>query len=496
MRVAYAGLLLALLAFVPASAQDLVRRGPKAASTPQGPLLTFHLAVYDSKGQAFRTLRDVDLDIRDDGKQIPAAYLRPLQTSGSRPTSGDPNELTNRPLSGSGHVAVVLLDLLNTNFAERSFAWRDAVSALRKVESPERLYVYLLTEKGTLFAVRALPDAFHPASANESGWTEGAQQMVAQAMAAVNGHRSQELQHDPVAVARRTLSAVRTLAAGLAPQPARKSLVWVSHGFPTLATGEDGREHDYTGPIQRLGSELAQSGIEVYGVEQADRNPTIGLHGVNMLQQFANVTGGQWFSNGATEEALRQAMSAGPAMYEVGYRPLPERWDDKFHELKITAAAKGGARLRVQTISGYFGEKVEQDEQRRAQLAAIGQVDATGIGISAAAGPSNKGPGWVHLKTRVDAADLHFSEGPAADTEIRVALAFYVNGWQPNLSEPVAFPLHFTAAQHAAVVRDGLTLLLDRPIRGDATMVRIVVDEPATNTVGSLTVPLHAPDAR
>jgi hypothetical protein len=47
-----------------------------------------------------------------------------------------------------------------------------------------------------------------------------------------------------------------------------------------------------------------------------------------------------------------------------------------------------------------------------------------------------------------------------------------------------------SAEQRDAVLRDGLTLLLDRLIRPGASKIRIVVDEPQTNAVGSLTVPV------
>lgn len=173
----------------------LIRRGPKLQSVgqfaTQGPLLTFDLVAYDTKGVPFRNLRDVDLDIRDDGKPMPAVFCRPLETEERRSTPL--GEYTNRPTAGHPPFTLVLLDLLNENVVERGVGWYDVVNTLSKVESPERLYLYLLTEDGALYPVRALPGSGHPASADDGGWVSQVRQQLDRAMHAVNSLRSQDL---------------------------------------------------------------------------------------------------------------------------------------------------------------------------------------------------------------------------------------------------------------------------------------------------------------
>lgn len=242
--------------------------------------------------------------------------------------------------------------------------------------------------------------------------------------------------------------------------------------------------------MMELGSDLARSGIAIYAVEQAQRS-TSGLASRDTLQQLVGLTGGKWFPDGAAEEAIQQAMGEGQAMYQVGYRPPAARWDNKFHALSI-AEGKGGVRLRVRAIKGYYGDKREADPQQRYALAAAGQVDASEIGIRATVAPSEKVKGWVHLQARVDADDLRLIEGTTYTGEVRVAFAYYINGWQPDITEEVSSKLNFTSQEHDAILRKGIIMVFDRPVRTGASKVRIIVRDPQSGAVGSLTIPVEA----
>lgn len=76
-----ASLLAGILASIPVTAQELTRRGPKDAVAPQGPVITLQLVVLDAKGEPVRGLRNIDIDIRDDGKPMRAVFCRPLVTT-------------------------------------------------------------------------------------------------------------------------------------------------------------------------------------------------------------------------------------------------------------------------------------------------------------------------------------------------------------------------------------------------------------------------------
>jgi len=451
---------------------------------PQRPLLTFNIVALDSKGAPLRELPATDLRIYDDGKLMQAAFCRPLETVERLPAPG-PREYSNRPSGGNSQSTLLLLDLLNANLAERGMGWNEIVRALQKLESSEHFYVYLLTKEATLYPIHALPDPESPISGDDTTWAAQAQTLLDQAMRAVNRLRPWELQVDVDARVHKTLDVVRDMASDFAAQPGRKSLVWISHGVPIAAKGADGLWHDYTPLVMQLGTDLARSGIAVYAVDQAERSTT-GLSSTDTLQQIASLTAGQWLPSNAVEKAMEQAVSDGRATYQVGYLPPVDRWDDKFHKLRVT----GNKGTRLRTIDGYYGDVREASPEQRLALAALGQADDSGIGIRATARSSEKEKGWTHFEIRVDAADLQLTPGEAYTGEFRVMFAYYTTEWQPNLSPEIPMQMHLTPTEHDTIMRDGVSLSLDRPVPAGARKVRIVVRDTQSGATGSLTVPV------
>jgi len=399
---------------------------------------------------------------------------------------------TNRPASANSPSTLVLLDLLNENFGERGSGWNDVLNALQNAESGRRVYVYLLTPEGALYPVRALPDAEHPGLPDDDGWVAQLQTLLDEAMHAVNPTRRRELQSDVDARVQATLGAVRDLASDFASQPGRKCLVWISRGVPIGARGADLHWHDFTLSVMRLGTDLARSGIAVYAVDQQTDHATPSSTGMDTLDQLASLTAGLWFPSSATAEAIRQAMSEGRATYQVAYRPPLDRWGNKFHKLEVTAEGQAGIPLRVRTIDGYYGYAREADPRDGFAPAAVGPSDVSAIGIRATAAPSRKGNGWIHFEIRVDAADLRMTQGATYTGRFLMAFAYYAAGWQLDLTEELPTDLQLTTEEHDAIMRDGVRLSLDRPLRAGASKMRIVVRDPESGALGSLTVPVAA----
>lgn len=478
----------------PPSSRVLIRRGPEPRAEPQGPLLTFNIVVHDAKGEPFPDLRNIDLDIRDDGKKMRAVFCRPVETAGRQGEPLGPYEYTNRNVEGNSQSVLILLDLLNADLAERGLGWQGIVTALKEVESGAHLYFYLLTKAGTLYPIHPLPYAGSSEPPGGEVWAARIQTLLDEAMHKVDGLRLWEFQVDPDARVRKTIHVLRDLASDFAAQPGRKTLVWISHGIPIQATGGDGQWHDYTVPVMRLGTDLASSGITVFAVDQSERS-TSGLNSADTLEQIAGLTGGQWFPTDFVEQAVHQVGQGareGRATYEVGYVPPMDRWNNKFHKVRVTAEGQGGIRLRVRAIEGYYGDARKADPAERFVLAALGQADDSGIGIRALATPSGRVKGWMHFEIRVNAADLHLGAGPTYTGEIRLAFAHYTTAWQPDISEEIPIQLRLTGGERDQVVRDGVDLSYDRPVPAGASKVRLVVRETQTGAVGSLTIPVSA----
>ena len=63
-------------------------------------------------------------------------------------------------------------------------------------------------------------------------------------------------------------------------------------------------------------------------------------------------------------------------------------------------------------------------------------------------------------------------------------------GWRPDPTQEVAFPLTLTKEQYDAVLQQGITLMLDRPLLAGASRLRVVVRDLKSGAVGTLTVPV------
>jgi hypothetical protein len=226
-------------------------------------------------------------------------------------------------------------------------------------------------------------------------------------------------------------------------------------------------------------------------VNQADR-AIPGLSSLDTLQQFADLTGGQWFPSEALDQALRQATSEGRGMYRIGYRPPIERWNNKFHNLRISAEGKGGIGLRVRTIDGYFGDALEADPRESFQQSAVGQTDDSAIAIRATASSSDKGKRWIRFEVRVNATDLLLTQGETYTGGFALSFASYTTGWQTDLIDEIPIALNLTASEHDAILRNGIVLSFERTVRPGTSKVRIVVRDPQSGAVGSLTVPVAA----
>ena len=470
--------------------KGLIRRGPTDHPEPQAPLLIFNMVALDAKGAPVPGLKDADLRIYDDGKPMHAAFCRPLQ-SGLETTPLGPEEYSNRPVRGDSQTILVLLDLLNEDLTERGLGWNEIAHTFQKLNSRDHVYVYLITKDGTLYPVHPFPSAGSSRSSADPDWAAKVPALLDRAMHDVNTLRPQELQVNIDSRVRKSISVLKDLATDLGAQPGRKSLIWVSHGIPITANNPiDGTLRDYTILIRRLGNDLARAGIVLYAVDQSHR-ANMGTLSMDTLEQLASLTGGAWLPSDEIERAIQQALSEGAASYRVGYLPPLERWDNKFHKLRVTPDEKNnGVHLRVP--ESYFGDTREADPRSRFSMAVLGDTDAFGVGIRVAVAPSAKVPEWLHFHVRVDAADLQLDPGDITTGEFDVTFAYYTTEWQRSTSARIPTQLHLTPAQRDTALRSGVDVAFDHPVPAGVRKIRIVVSDPHSGAVGSLTVPVAA----
>jgi hypothetical protein len=91
------------------------------------------------------------------------------------------------------------------------------------------------------------------------------------------------------------------------------------------------------------------SAFEANSIYKSDR-----ITGLETLGRLAKATGGEYFSNiDRYEKNFDQVQAMTGSFYVLGY-PVNEKWDGKFHEVKVEVKRKG---CEVRAQAGYFNPK-------------------------------------------------------------------------------------------------------------------------------------------
>jgi hypothetical protein len=129
------------------------------------------------------------------------------------------------------------------------------------------------------------------------------------------------------------------------------------------AQADSGLRDDFTGMLKEFKAanspvyavDVSRAQKEVDSSIQEGAGPGLrGIDGSDSLKQFASGTGGKFFAN--TMEAVKIAndiQASTSAYYVLGYS-VDEKWDGKFHKIKVKVNRKG---VNVDAQGGYFNAK-------------------------------------------------------------------------------------------------------------------------------------------
>lgn len=145
---------------------------------------------------------------------------------------------------------------------------------------------------------------------------------------------------------------VADLAKALSRIPGYKNIVLFSQGVPRFLFSFNplGRSH-----FEEMSRELAAANCPVYAVNTASRG-ALGISNES-LRVVSRLSGGKSFERiGAVydfEPIAEEIQGLTQNYYVLGY-VIDEKWDGKYHEIKVKVRPKG---YRVQAQSGYFNPK-------------------------------------------------------------------------------------------------------------------------------------------
>lgn len=131
-----------------------------------------------------------------------------------------------------------------------------------------------------------------------------------------------------------TLAALKTLADHMRRATGRKSIVWITGGFPQIQA--------YDRAIDNVLRKINGSNVAVYPVDARGLMLGFGAGSLQALDRFAESTGGRAFYNGnGVATAIESAIEDSRSTYVIGFCLGEHERDRGFHELKVDVDRPG-----------------------------------------------------------------------------------------------------------------------------------------------------------
>jgi len=216
-------------------------------------IVLVNVVVKDKHGKPVDDLRRDDFVLRDNGQEQKIALFAVEEACATAPAASTPPDrltFTNRPPPNIPSVTAFLFDELNTKLADQQLAKKDFIRYLRGLPADSRGAVFALGDSLALLhdfsqdmaallaaiekhSNRASPEVdaatAPPASSNS---VTGDQTTTAQWDSFLQSADRQYVDFTETVRATRTAAALETIAGHLQGIPGRKTLIWVSGGFP------------------------------------------------------------------------------------------------------------------------------------------------------------------------------------------------------------------------------------------------------------------------
>ena len=520
----------------------MAQQQPPSQDSPQlvlkatARLVQVSVVVHDKKGQPVADLKKEDFQIKVDGHVQPISLFS-VESAGSLPSSPEklpPNTFTNRLEQRPGtpsSVTIILLDAMNTRFTDQSYARQQVIKYLQTIQPTDHIGIYSLsgslrvlhdytTDSTDLLrklesykgdVLPSTPSSHEPFGGDSlflDQWLRGGGSPAERSFYMTNRIEG-------------TLRALEFIANHLSRLPGRKNLIWVSGGFPltigfeNLAAWRDPaiEQRTFTDEVNRTVRALNNANIAIYPVDarglmvdprfdasrrnvnfNAPLAAPVGVRNQESMQELASRTGGRaYYNTNDLKNAIRDAVSDTQVTYTLGFYPSNEKYDSKFHEIKLQVLDRSGLNLRYR--KGYFDlPELPQDETaRRAGLrdAVWSPLDATAVGLTVEVKRVNTpAPNSLEVYVKIDRSSINLEQNKNRWAG-RLDVLFVQKDNRGNQYRGVTqtIEMNLLRPNYEKVTREGLIYkqVLERERR--ANQIRVVVRDAASGSIGSVTVP-------
>lgn len=509
--------------------------------------------VVRSGGNPVTDLTKNDFRILDNGRPqtIATFSVRSSSVKGENPAPLPPGTISNR-VSRTGEepvsATVILLDRLNTEVADQSYFGQQLIKYLRTLQPGEHVAIYSLlktlriVEDFTEDPKKLLQAASHAgpeqsaslASSDESALKTEEQSLrnlgppndaaSAAAMAlfaematnAITEMEGAEKKNRAVL----TSAALEDIAQHLRGLPGRKKLLWISGSFPVGVLEVNSRHYDdFSAEVARSVHALNNANVAVYAIDPrglvaSGTNPAIQppntVTGQSIFSQlvkpdpvgfnapdiaamnlFASSTGGRAiYATNDLVGALKTVMEDDEVVYSLGFYPANQKTDGSYHKLSVKVARKG---IEVHHRQGYLASdtKVFTPKQRRDAMtdAIQSPLDSTELGLRASVARVSGRPGVYRLVVTLNVNELHLEH----QKDRWIGLIDFGTHFSPRPDFRGSYEvirISLTEERLRETLRDGFVFPRVVDSGGATGVLRVVVQDRATGSIGSVLVPI------
>jgi VWFA-related protein len=502
--------------------------------------------VQDKNGNPITDLKKEEFVLLEHGKEQTISTFA-LESSRALPgtvAALPANTFTNRleqRIEAPTSISVILLDGMNTAIHDQNFARQNIIKFLEQIQPQDRVAIYLLgrgairvlhdftSNSASLIAAlkhyrgrlghevdASQPDQMETGIAELDEFLQGANQRVANfylADRAVNTSR-----------------ALEAVAGHLARFPGRKNLIWVSASFP-ISYGMDAAATRYNiapdrrsfyAETEKAARALSNANVSIYPVDARgllgpfpgpnfNRAGAVSGRGVprpmittlndvgsniDTMNLLADKTGGKaYYNRNDIDGAVRSAIEDSRVSYVLGYYPVHGQWDGRFVDLKVKVNRPG---VRVRSRKGYYaGAEPQREEKEIVTLlsaAAHSPLESSSVGMTVRADEvPNAAAKSLKLSMEIDPQDINLA---LQDGFWVGALDFLF--LQRNVEGEIVSSISLNVGMrllpesHAQLEKDGITFSRTIQIDANARLLRVVVRDARSGSIGTVSVPLNA----
>src|SRR6185312_8437688 len=478
------------------------------------------VTVRNSGGKPVEDLKQSDFKILDNGKPRPFTIfsvnraapdaLQPVPRPSPERPPLPPDTFTNvgaPPSPAGGHSTIILLDGVNGWF--ESFAWgsQGIQGLMSKLPADERIAIYVVTKNEGLLQLadfttdrdrlrKAMATFSAPGMSPSPPFGPGdgrglvedpAPQDSSVKRLALTKAPARETEYFMRRGAEEVRLSFSALAERLRTEPGRKSVFWVTEGFPPRVIRNDQIAWQKTFTALN-DANIAVNTVDTDGLGGPPR--LWGAGAILTMQQVAAETGGEaFYHRNDLDAAMAVGVMDSRSSYTLGFY-LTEL-DGYYHQLKVLVDRPG---LDLNYRRGYFAQTdaVHDLANRKTELDSVllSPLDLTGLGIVAAI-DTKGGNLTVHLRLDPKSLTVTESSGVWNGKVEELFLERNAAGSQVARVSQTS-RLQISAAGKSDYDRRGPTLVHTFRLAPNAVKLVIVIRDSASGRTGSLTIPLES----